>query len=72
MGVKTVGVKGDSRSYEYPIVVRTVASTDFMTVKGYEIPYEVRKKIISETTKHGFNRVFFDETPKPPATTELE
>lgn len=72
LGAKTVGVQGDSRSYEYPIVVRVVSSTDFMTVKGLEIPSEIRKKIITEVTKHGFNRVFFDETPKPPATTELE
>ena len=72
LGSKTVGVQGDSRSYNYPIVVRTVASTDFMTVKGVELPSEIRKKIITAVTKHGFNRVFFDETPKPPATTELE
>ncbi|MES2930338.1 MAG: glutamine-hydrolyzing GMP synthase [Patescibacteria group bacterium] len=72
LGAKTVGVQGDSRSYEYPIVVRAISSTDFMTVKGVEIPSEVRRKIISEVTKHGFNRIFFDETPKPPATTELE
>ncbi|HUC88958.1 MAG TPA: glutamine-hydrolyzing GMP synthase [Candidatus Paceibacterota bacterium] len=72
LGSKTVGVQGDSRSYEYPIVVRAVSTTDFMTVKGFEIPSETRKIIISEVTKHGFNRVFFDETPKPPATTELE
>lgn len=72
LGAKTVGVQGDGRSYEYPIVVRCVSTTDFMTVKGFEIPSVVRNKIISEVTKHGFNRVFFDETPKPPATTELE
>ena len=72
LGAKTVGVQGDSRSYNYPIVVRTVLSTDFMTAKGLEIPSELRKSIITEVTKHGFNRVFFDETPKPPATTELE
>ncbi len=72
LGAKTVGVQGDSRSYNYPIVVRTVSSTDFMTVKGLEIPSDIRKSIITEVTKHGFNRVFFDETPKPPATTELE
>ncbi len=72
LGSKTVGVQGDSRSYNYPIVVRTVSSTDFMTVKGLEIPSDLRKAIITEVTKHGFNRVFFDETPKPPATTELE
>lgn len=72
LGSKTVGVQGDGRSYEYPIVVRCVSTSDFMTVRGFEIPTEIRKKIISEVTKHGFNRVFFDETPKPPATTELE
>ena len=72
LGSKTVGVQGDSRSYSYPVVVRTISSTDFMTVKGMEIPSDIRKSIITEITKHGFNRVFFDETPKPPATTELE
>lgn len=72
LGTKTVGVQGDSRSYNYPIVVRAISTTDFMTVRGFEIPTDVRKKIIGEVTKHGFNRVFFDETPKPPATTELE
>ncbi|MBP9839587.1 MAG: glutamine-hydrolyzing GMP synthase [Candidatus Pacebacteria bacterium] len=72
LGSKTVGVQGDGRSYEYPVVVRCVSTSDFMTVRGFEIPSEIRKKIISEVTKHGFNRVFFDETPKPPATTELE
>ena len=72
LGSKTVGVQGDSRSYQYPIVVRVISSTDFMTVKGIEIPSDIRKSIITEVTKHGFNRVFFDETPKPPATTELE
>ena len=72
LGSKTVGVQGDSRSYHYPVVVRVVSSTDFMTVRGMELPSSTRKSIISEVTKHGFNRVFFDETPKPPATTELE
>ena len=72
LGSKTVGVQGDGRSYEYPVVVRCVSTSDFMTVRGFEIPSETRKKIISQVTKHGFNRVFFDETPKPPATTELE
>jgi GMP synthase (glutamine-hydrolysing) len=72
LGSKTVGVQGDGRSYEYPVVVRAVSTSDFMTVKGFELPAETRRKIISEVTKHGFNRVFFDETPKPPATTELE
>lgn len=72
LGSKTVGVQGDNRSYQYPIVVRTISSTDFMTVKGVELPSEIRRSIITEVTKHGFNRVFFDETPKPPATTELE
>lgn len=73
LGVQTVGVGGDSRSYKYPIVVRAVSTTDFMTVQGYEIPSETRHKIISKLTSAGLtNRVFFDETPKPPATTEME
>lgn len=73
MGVKTVGVKGDGRVYEYSFVVRTVKTTDFMTVQGYYLPEKVCQEIISALTQYPkIVRVLFDYTPKPPATTEFE
>lgn len=69
----TVGIKGDSRVYGYAAVVRAVQTADFMTAQGYQIPLEVRKEITSILTHHPkIVRVYFDETNKPPATTELE
>jgi GMP synthase (glutamine-hydrolysing) len=73
IGIKTVGVKGDGRSYHYPIVVRGVVTKDFMTVSGFHFPPEVEKEIEKALTAHPMiNRVWFDSTDKPPATTELE
>lgn len=73
LGIKTVGVKGDGRVYGYSLVVRTVETTDFMTVKGFYLPKEVCEEIISTLSRHSqIVRVFFDFTPKPPATTEFE
>ena len=73
LGVKTVGVKGDGRVYEYSIVVRTVETVDFMTVKGFYLPKEICEEIVSTLIKHPkIVRVFFDWTTKPPATTEFE
>ncbi len=73
IGTKTVGVKGDGRVYGYSLVVRTVETTDFMTVKGYYLPKEVCEEIISSLSQHSqVVRVFFDWTSKPPATTEFE
>lgn len=71
--VKTVGIKGDGRVYEPSIIVRGVKTADFMTASGYRFPEEVRMEITERVTKHPhIVRVFFDETNKPPATTELE
>ncbi|HBT81722.1 hypothetical protein A2757_03690 [Candidatus Giovannonibacteria bacterium RIFCSPHIGHO2_01_FULL_48_47] len=73
IGAKTVGVKGDGRSYGYPIVVRAVRTSDFMTAWGVELPSQVRREIIRTLTTHpAVTRVWFDETSKPPATIELE
>lgn len=73
VGTPTTGVKGDSRSVGYAIVVRAVQSTDFMTGIGYEIPSLVRSALTHALTQHPqIVRVWFDETPKPPATFELE
>jgi len=73
IGVKTVGVKGDGRVYGYSLVVRTVETVDFMTVKGFYLPKEVCEEIMSTLGRHKqIVRVFFDWTTKPPATTEFE
>ncbi|MEK9195488.1 MAG: gamma-glutamyl-gamma-aminobutyrate hydrolase family protein, partial [Patescibacteria group bacterium] len=71
--VKTTGVKGDSRTFGYSVIVRAVQSIDFMTGTGYEISSPVRRNIIHALTQHPqIARVWFDETPKPPATFELQ
>ena len=73
LGVNTVGVKGDGRVYGHSLVVRTVETTDFMTVKGFYLDKEICEEIISALIKHPkVVRVFFDWTTKPPATTEFE
>ena len=73
LGVKSVGVKGDGRVYGYSLVVRTVETNDFMTVKGFYLSKKVCEEIISALSRHSqIVRVFFDFTPKPPATTEFE
>jgi GMP synthase (glutamine-hydrolysing) len=70
---RTVGIKGDGRVYGYSIIVRGVITTDFMTAHGFQFPADVRKEISSVITRHPkIIRVFFDETDKPPATTEME
>lgn len=71
--LKTVGIKGDGRVYEPSVIVRAVKTLDFMTVAGFQIPDAIRAEITESVTKHpNIVRVFFDETNKPPATTELE
>ena len=73
LGTKTVGVKGDGRVYGYSLVVRTVETTDFMTVKGFYLPKEVCEEIISTLSRRPqIVRVFFDWTTKPPAMMEFE
>ena len=73
IGVKTVGIKGDGRSYAYPILVRGVVTRDFMTVSGYHFPPNIQTEIEKAVTTHPkINRVWFDPTDKPPATTEME
>ncbi|MBI4439424.1 glutamine-hydrolyzing GMP synthase [Candidatus Woesearchaeota archaeon] len=72
--VRTVGVMGDSRTYDYIIVLRAVTSRDAMTADWARIPDEVLERIsnriISEVK--GVNRVFYDISQKPPATIEYE
>ena len=72
--VKSVGVMGDQRTYEYTAVVRSVDTIDFMTATWYKLPYEfletVSNKIINKV--NGINRVVYDISSKPPATIEWE
>ncbi len=74
LDVRSVGVMGDERTYEQPIVLRAVASEDAMTARAVDIPFEVLEhvaiRIVNEV--RGVNRVFYDLTSKPPATIELE
>lgn len=72
--MKSVGVMGDSRTYDYTVALRAVTTTDFMTADWARIPYDVLEKasnrIINEV-KH-INRIVYDITSKPPATIEWE
>jgi GMP synthase (glutamine-hydrolysing) len=74
LNVKSVGVMGDERTYEQPIVLRAVESEDAMTARAVGLPFEflehVASRIVNEV--EGVNRVFYDLTSKPPATIELE
>ena len=73
LGINSVGVKGDERVYGHSLAIRAVQTVDFMTAKGYYFPQVVVDEITSALTKHkDIVRVFFDMTPKPPATTEFE
>ncbi len=72
--MRSVGVMGDSRTYDYAIVLRAVSTDDFMTAKPVELPYELITKISDRIVNEvdGVNRVLYDFTSKPPATIELE
>ncbi len=72
--MRSVGVMGDSRTYDYAVVLRAVATDDFMTAKPVELPYELITKISDRIVNEvdGVNRVLYDFTSKPPATIELE
>ena len=72
--VKSVGVMGDSRTYEFTLVLRIVTSEDGMTADWAKIPYAVLGKISNRIINEvgGINRVVFDVSSKPPATIEWE
>ncbi len=72
--MRSVGVMGDERTYDYAVALRAVNTTDFMTAECSDIPFEVLQtcmnRIINEVK--GVNRVLYDLTSKPPGTIELE
>lgn len=72
--MRSVGVMGDERTYDYAIALRAVTTSDFMTAESAELPWEVlgtvTSRIVNEVS--GVNRVLYDCTGKPPATIEFE
>jgi GMP synthase (glutamine-hydrolysing) len=72
--LKSVGVMGDERTYDYTVALRSVKTSDFMTATWSRIPYDILEKIsvrLVNEVKH-INRVVYDITSKPPATIEWE
>ena len=72
--IRSVGVMGDGRTYEYPIILRAVTSDDAMTADWARLPYDVLERISSRIINEvaGINRVAYDITSKPPGTIEWE
>ena len=72
--LRSVGVMGDERTYDYAIALRAVETQDFMTADFSRLPWElldtVSRRIVNEVK--GVNRILYDVTSKPPATVELE
>lgn len=72
--MRSVGVMGDERTYDYAVALRAVNTVDFMTAEASDIPYELLQKVMSRIINEvrGVNRVFYDLTSKPPGTVEFE
>ncbi len=72
--MRSVGVMGDFRTYDYAVVLRAVNTTDFMTADAAQLPWEVMAKVTNRIVNevNGVNRCLWDLTSKPPATIELE
>ena len=66
--MRSVGVMGDERTYDYAVALRAVKTIDFMTAEAAEIPFEVLNKVMNRIINEvkGVNRVFYDLTSKPP------
>lgn len=72
--MRSVGVMGDERTYDYAVALRAVTTSDFMTAEAAQIPWEVLNKVTNRIVNEvkGVNRVMYDCTGKPPATIEFE
>ena len=72
--MRSVGVMGDGRTYDYAVALRCVETDDFMTADWVHLPYEVLVRVSDRIVNEvrGINRVFYDITSKPPATVEYE
>jgi len=72
--MRSVGVMGDERTYDYAVALRAVNTIDFMTAEAAEIPFEVLQKVMGRIINevNGVNRVMYDLTSKPPGTIEFE
>ncbi|MCC8017446.1 MAG: glutamine-hydrolyzing GMP synthase [Lachnospiraceae bacterium] len=72
--MRSVGVMGDERTYDYAVALRAVKTIDFMTAEAAEIPFEVLNKVMNRIINEvkGVNRVMYDLTSKPPGTIEFE
>ena len=72
--VKSVGVMGDERTYEYTVALRAVTSTDGVTADWYPLPYDFLARVSNDIIRRvrGINRVVYDISSKPPATIEWE
>ncbi len=72
--MRSVGVMGDERTYDYAVALRAVNTIDFMTAECADVPFEVLQTVMSRIINEvrGVNRVFYDLTSKPPGTIEFE
>lgn len=72
--MRSVGVMGDERTYDYAVALRAVKTIDFMTAESAEIPWSVLQTVMNRIINEvkGVNRVFYDLTSKPPGTIEFE
>ncbi len=72
--MRSVGVMGDERTYDYAVVLRAVTTSDFMTAESADMPWDVLGKVSNRIVNEvrGVNRVMYDCTGKPPATIEFE
>ena len=72
--MRSVGVMGDFRTYDYAVALRAVSTADFMTAEAVDIPWEVLQRVMTRIINEvkGVNRVMYDLTSKPPGTIEFE
>lgn len=72
--MRSVGVMGDERTYDYAVALRAVRTVDFMTAECAQIPFEILQTVMGRIINEvrGVNRVFYDLTSKPPGTIEME